>query len=81
MSIVVIPAENLHFDVICGSVDFVLGGRMEADVSHFPVELMVLGTLQRLSSVESSAVGEGAHLVDPVFEAIGGDFDVLIGSW
>ena len=81
MSIVVVPAENLHFDVICGSVDFVLSGAVEANVVHFPVDLMVLVTLQGLSSVESATVSEAAHLVDPVREAGGADLDFLVGCW
>ena len=81
MSIVVVPAENLHFDVICGSVDFMLSGAVEANVVHFPVDLMILGTLQGLSSVESATGSEAAHLVDPVREAGGADLDFLVGCW
>jgi hypothetical protein len=43
--------------------------------------LMILGTLQGLSSVESTTGSEAAHLVDPVREAGGADLDFLVGCW
>ena len=81
MSSIEVISENLHFDVILSAVDLVFGGRMEADVIHLPVDLMVLITSQWLSCVEAAAIGKGTHLVDPVLKAVCGDLDILWGIW